>query len=739
MSKKIGFVKQLDSNDCGLACLAMLLGYFGHKITLNQLKANAEITIDGISIENLMRQGNIAGLELIPINVEAEALNASLAVPFIAYWEQSHFVIVEKITTRHIHIIDPAFGRYKMSVGEFLNGWKIVTPAGDAAMAGKGVLLLVSPLDHIGDNITEPTENRKMGWSFIQENFFRYRTDNLRIFGSLFVVSLLQFLLPFANQFIVDYGIANRDIGFIYQVSVMLVVLYLLIAFNEMLRSWTLMYLSTRINFNLISRFLYKITALPIKTIYSRRIGDYIERINDHKRLEEFFSESIIKSLFSIFSIVVYGTVLAIFDYQLLLLVAFFTVAELTWIYRFLGKVKTLDNKIFSLNAQDQDKVYEILSNLPDIKLNNIEHDKNVEWQSIQQKLFVNYLKRIRINQVEQVGSRVLHAFQLFGITIISAVFVVNGQITIGTMFSVLFIVNQLNVPLTHLINFSNNFQLVSNSFQRIYEIHHLEEEQTDGTEPDKDLSYDINVTNLSFSYIGKRKVLEDINFTIPANKVTAIVGYSGSGKTTILKLLLKFYENYSGQISLGESIPDLRMVKGAAWREGCGAVLQESSIYSETIAYNVTLQESARIDKERLQNALELACLKDFTDSLPLGVFTKLNAGGATLSSGQKQRLLIARLIYKRPAYVFLDEATNSLDANTENMILRNLYDFLNNRTVVVVAHRLSTVKNADQIIVLDQGKVVETGNHLSLIGRKGVYYHLIKNQLELEYEQVT
>lgn len=733
LTANIKFIKQTDSNDCGLACLVMLSGYFGKKIRINDLKFNSALGSDGISIDNLINSATDIGLELIPLNLNAEQLQSGIPLPVVIYWGQNHFLLVERITAKHVYVVDPAVGKVKLPLKEFLEGWLINNTFGTSDPdAGKGILFMVNPLPGFHEKVIPEKVKAKDRRNFIRENFLVHRGDNLRIFFSLLVVSILQIILPFSNQLIVDIGVRYHNISFIYLAGIFIAVFYLLISINEFIRSWSLTYLGTRINFKLISKFLMKITSLPIRTIYSKKIGDYIERINDHKRLEEFFSESIVNSLFSVVTLFTYSLLLLYFSPQIFFVVLILSILELVWIFRFLDSIKTIDNRLFSLNAQDQEKVYEILSNLPDIKLNNLESDKNEEWKVIQEKLFKINLAKIKLSQIEKGGSKILSSIQLVVVTVISATLAANGEITLGTMLSILFLVSQLNYPITHLINFILQTQLVGNSFQRISEIHSLQEEDNGGLIMESIIDHDIRIRNMEFGYTSKQTILNDISFDIPKNKTTAIVGYSGSGKTTLLKILLKFYDNYKGAIMIGDS--DLNQVKSSFWRSNCGAVLQESSIYSESFAYNVALKPAAAIDEERLYNAIRLACLSDFISELPLGVFTKLTGNGASLSSGQKQRLLIARLIYKNPSFVFLDEATNSLDANTEKEILVNLAQFFVNKTVVIVAHRLSTVKNADQIIVLEKGAINEMGSHAELIRKRGAYYHLIKNQLDLE-----
>lgn len=731
---KIKFVKQTDSNDCGLACLSMLSTYFGNRILINDLKFITNINSEGVSIDNLIDTAFKIDLELIPLYLSKDQLHTDIPLPVVVFWGQNHFLLIEKITDKYIYIVDPAIGKIKITNQEFYDGWLTNNSIGNVDQnLKKGILLLVKPLPEFGNNqvkSNDKSNNRK----FIKENFLSYKEDNLRIFLSLLVVSILQLVLPFSNQLIVDIGVQQNNLPFIYIVGIFISIFYLLISINEFIRSWSLVYLGTRINFKLISKFLMKITSLPIKTIYSKKIGDYIERINDHKRLEEFFSESIINSLFSIVTLIIYSLLLSYFSFKIFVVVLILSILELIWIFRFLDSIKTIDNKLFSLNAQDQEKIYEILSNLPDIKLNNLEADKNKEWKQIQGKLFKINLTKIKLSQIEKGGSKILSSIQLVIVTILCATLATKGEISLGTMLSILFLVSQLNYPISHLINFILQTQVIGNSFQRISEIHNLQEEDNEGLEIESLIDNDIYIEKLNFSYQPRLKILNEISFKIPKNKTTAIVGYSGSGKTTLLKILLKFYDNYDGQIHVGNSELNLKQIKSSFWRNNCGAVLQESSIYSESIAYNIALKAIDEIDEKRLYNAIHLSCLSEFVEDLPLGVFTKLNSNGASISSGQKQRLLIARLIYKNPTFIFLDEATNSLDSNTEKSILNNLTNFFKDKTVLVVAHRLSTVKNADQIIVLEKGSINEIGTHTELINNQSSYYNLIKNQLELE-----
>ncbi len=737
--QRIKFIKQTDSNDCGLACIAMLSTYFGVPANIRELKKISRIESTGISIENLIKVGGEAGLKLIPLRITKEQLLEDLPLPAVVYWNQNHFLLVERISKKYVHVVDPAVGPFRMPFEEFVDGWLINNRLGKQANHNvKGVLMLVDPLPEFGEKELNQAGNKRSNWGFVKDHFLVYKEDNLRIFLSLFVVSLLQLSLPFLNQLIVDTGVMGKNISFVYGVGIIIAVFYILISLNEFIRSWSLVYLGSRINYKLISYFLFKITKLPIATIYSKKIGDYVERINDHKRLETFFSESIIHSLFSIVTLFVYSTLLIYFSVDIFLVVIGLTAIELLWIFRFMGAIKTLDNKLFGVNALDQEKVYEILSNLPDIKLNTLEKSKNREWRTIQKKLFKINIAKLKLGQIEKGGSKIIASVQLVLVTVIAANLAAQGTITIGAMLSILFIVSQLNTPISQLINFLLQYQLIRNSFERILEIHDLKEESEEEGKVETVPQENLVLENLSFGYTPSVEILKDLNLTIPTNKTTAIVGYSGSGKTTLLKLLLKFYNNYGGKIAFEKSKLDFGELKAEAWRSQCGSVLQESSIYSETIAYNVALCENQEIDEKRLMHALEVACLYDFVNGLPLGVFTRLSSGGSSLSTGQKQRLLIARLVYKNPSFVFLDEATNALDANTEKNIISNLNDFFNGKTIVVVAHRLSTVKNADQIVVLEEGKIVETGSHSELIEAQQQYYHLVKNQLDLERRTV-
>lgn len=734
-STRIKFIKQTDSNDCGLACVSMLSNYFGCPVPIRALKKEADLNSDGVSIENLMAAGSKIGMSLIPLKITDKQLLEDIPTPAIAYWNQNHFILLEKITENYVTIIDPAVGRLKLKMDEFLESWLIDNRLGATDQTDlKGVLLLVKPEENFGSYEVKKEASTSSDWNFIKRFFLGERSDNFRVFLSLIIVSLLQLTLPFLNQLIIDQGVMNKNIAFVYAIGVIAALFYVLISINEFIRSWSLVYLSTRINYQLISEFLEKITKLPISTIYSKKTGDYVERINDHKRLETYFSESLIHGIFSFVTLILYAALLLYFSSSIFLVVIGLSALELVWIFRFINSIKTLDNKLFGVNAQDQEKVYEILSNLPDIKLNTIEHAKNKEWQSIQKRLFKINIAKLKLSQIEKGGSKIIASIQLILVTVISAQLAANGDITIGAMLSILFIVNQLNNPISQLINFFLDYQVIRNSIDRIREIHDLEEEPQNGDVDSELPTSDIAIEHLTFGYHTSANVLKDVSLTIPRNKTTAIVGFSGSGKTTLLKLLLKFYQNYDGTIVFAETGVNFSEVGTENWRKNCGAVLQESSIYSESIAYNVALDINQNIDEKRLRDALEVACLDQFVDSLPLGVFTRLTSNGNSLSSGQKQRLMIARLVYQNPKFIFLDEATNALDANTEKAVITNLNNYFEGKTIVVVAHRLSTVKNADQIVVLDQGEIKEIGTHSELIELGEYYYNLVKNQLELE-----
>ncbi|MEL7004701.1 MAG: peptidase domain-containing ABC transporter, partial [Bacteroidota bacterium] len=647
----------------------------------------------------------------------------------IAHWNKNHYVVVYKITRDKVFISDPAHGLLSYTQPDFLKHW--IGENTDTSTE-EGIALLLEPTPNFYNEEFEVDE-AKFGFSFIFRYVYKYKRFVTQLAIGLLAGSLLQLVFPFLTQSVVDVGIKNQDLNFIYLVLAAQLFLFLGRASLEIIRGWILLHLSTRINISLISDFFIKLMQLPIAYFDVRMTGDLLQRINDHKRIENILTTSSLTTLFSLFNLVVFSFVLGYYSFQILGIFFFGSALYVTWVLFFFKRRKELDYKRFHEVSNEQSKVIELINGMQEIKLHNAEKRMRWNWEFVQARLFKISTKNLTLEQTQSVGSNLINELKNMLITILSATLVVNGEITLGAMLAITSIVGQLNSPITQLISFMRNLQDASISLDRLGEIHNKEDEEPSGKEKIKEIpeNADVKLNNISFRYIGGLEpVIKNLSLTIPANKTTAIVGASGSGKTTLMKLLLRFYEVDKGDISLGNS--NLNNLSQKAWRDHCGVVMQEGYIFNNTIAHNIAVGQDY-IDKGKLNHAIEVANISDYINNLPLGVNTKIGAEGSGLSTGQKQRLLIARAVYKNPRFLCFDEATSALDANNESVIMKNLDTFFEDKTAVVIAHRLSTVKNAHQIVVLDQGRVTELGNHDELIKQKGNYYHLVKNQLEL------
>jgi len=581
----------------------------------------------------------------------------------------------------------------------------------------EGVALLIEPTPKFyNDNLDE--EDEKFGFKFISKYVFKYKSFLFQLILGLLAGRLLQLITP---------------IDFIYLILIAMLSLFIGRTLVEVLRSWILLHLSTRINISLISDFFIKLMNLPISYFDVKMTGDLLQRINDHKRIEQILTMSSLNVLFSMVNLIVFSIVLIYYSIPIFGIFAVGSAIYFAWILIFFKKRKKLDYKRFSQISEEQSKVIELVNGMQEIKLHNAEKRKRWNWEFLQAKLFKISIESLALEQYQSVGSGFINELKNIIITVVSAKLVIDGDITLGMMLAITAIVGQLNAPITQLINFLRELQDAQISLERLGEIHNKEDEELSGEEKIKEIPVDSGfvIKDLGFRYVGSDKpVLENLNLSIPANKITAVVGVSGSGKTTLMKLLLKFYEPGDGQISIGSY--DLKNVSQRAWRDQFGVVMQEGYIFNDTIANNIAVGEDY-IDKKKLAHAVDVANIKEFIETLPLSYNTKIGMEGVGLSTGQKQRLFIARSVYKNPKFLFFDEATSALDANNEKVIMEKLDTFFKNKTVMVIAHRLSTVKNADQIVVLDKGNIIEVGNHEELIAKKGNYYNLVKNQLEL------
>lgn len=724
----IPFTRQLDAKDCGPACLRMVAGFHGKKFSIQYLRDRCYITRGGVSLLGISDAAESIGFKTLGAKLTWDQLSREAPIPCIVHWNQNHFVVVVKTGKRHVLIADPALGMVRYSVKEFKKNWISGTSEGQEV----GLCLLLEPTPEFFHQ--EGDIHKRNSFRFLFKYFHPHRRFYLQLILGMLVGSVILLILPFLTQAVVDIGINNQDIGFIYLVLIAQLVLIAGRTSIEFIRSWILLHMSTRINISLISDYLIKLMRLPARFFDSKMTGDILQRIGDHSRIESFLTQSTLGIVFSIFNLFIFSIVLAIYNLMILGIFLFGSLLYIGWIILFLRKRRELDQRRFIQLSDNQNSIIQLVSGMQEIKLNNCEKQKRWEWESIQAKIFRIRVKSLALMQYQQVGSVVINESKNVIIAFLAAIAVIDGQMTLGVMFAVQFIIGQMNGPIEQLVGFFYATQDAKISLERLSEVHDYPSENSGkdnliNTLPEK-LTYSID--NLVFQYEGPNspKVINDISVQIPGNKTTAIVGASGSGKTTLIKLLLGFYPPVTGEIRLGEVA--LEMIDSRIYRSQCGVVMQDGYIFSDTIARNIALGDE-NIDTGKLAEAAQMANVTEFIRSFPLGFNTRVGPEGHGLSQGQKQRILIARAIYKDPRIIFFDEATNSLDANNEKYILENLNKFFMGRTVIVVAHRLSTVKNADQIIVLDKGKVIEQGTHDQLISLGKAYFNLVRNQLEL------
>jgi len=668
------------------------------------------------------------GMRTMGVRISYDKLAEEAVLPCIAHWKQNHFIVVYEIKKGFVYVADPAHGLVKYTKEEFLAGWVSTKKDGE----DQGLCLLMEPTPDFY-KLDDESLN-KSSFKFLFSYLRPYKRFLFQLALGMLVGSLLQLVFPFLTQSIVDYGINNQDIGFITLVLIAQLALFMGRTTVEFLRSWILLHISTRINISLISDFLIKLMKLPIGYFDTKMIGDIMQRIGDHTRIENFLTTSTLNILFSMLNLIIFGIVLSMYDMRIFSIFIAGSVLYFVWIYVFLKKRRELDFKRFAQLSENQSNIIQLIMGMQEIKLNNCEKQKRWQWERIQAKLFRVNIKSLSLSQYQQIGSIFINQTKNIFISFYAAKAVIDGSMTLGMMLAVQYIIGQLNAPIEQLIGFMQTTQDAKISLERLGEIHKKKDEE-DIDEPKITIlpeNKTITLNNLTFQYEGPHSeaVLKEIDLVIPASKVTAIVGASGSGKTTLVKLLLGFYEPTKGEIRVGES--ELKNISNRLWRQKIGAVMQDGYIFSDTIARNIAVSDEI-VDKKRLMEAASIANVHEFVETLPLSYNTKIGQEGHGLSQGQKQRILIARAAYTNPEFLFFDEATNALDANNERSIMGKLEEFFKGRTVIVVAHRLSTVKNADQIVVLDKGKIVERGTHQELTQLKGAYFNLVKNQLEL------
>jgi len=728
LKKSFPTYRQLYQKDCAPACLKIISKYYQKNIQIDYLRTLCETTRIGTNLENLSHAAEKIGFRTLGVKISLDELQEA-PLPCIVHWEKEHFIIVYKIHKKIFSISDPAKGLVRYTEKEFLSHW-IDPQASNKTKQGIALLLEITPRFL---SMESTADNSQLSFSFFVAYLKNYNPFIRQLLIGLVLSSAIQLFFPFLTQSIIDVGIVNQDINFIYLIFFAQFFLYLGKLSIEILRDWILLHIGTRVKVTMISDFIIKLMGLPIAFYDSKLIGDILQRLEDHERIRILLTSSSLNFVFSSFNLIIFGIILAIYNIHIFLIFLIGTACYFLWFGLFLKKRAQLDTELFKESTKDNYKVIELINGMQEIQLHNAERRKRWSWERIQVRLYKLDLKNLKISQYQTNGTDLINELKNMIITIMAANFVVQGKITLGMLLAIMYILGQLNLPVRLLLQFIKDFQDANLSYQRLVDITSIKnKEYAANTHIDTILNKNkIIVSNLDFKYPGTNTFcLKNISFKLKEGKITALVGKSGSGKTTLLKLLLKFYKPTSGIIKVGAV--DLKDISDHSWRKHCGVVMQEGFIFDDTFRNNICLSD-AIIDEQRLKNAIAISNLVDVLEELPSGYDTPIGQQGLGLSTGEKQRILIARAIYKNPEILFFDEATSALDTENEKIIVKNLNGYYTSKTSFIIAHRLSTVKNANEILVLDNGEIVERGNHTTLVKQKGHYYNLIKNQLEL------
>lgn len=726
MLKSFPFYRQFDQKDCGPTCLRMVLKYYGKSISAEYLNEKSSISRTGVSMAGIMEAAEDLGLNSAVVSIPFNVLKEDVTYPCIAYWRSKHFIVIYNIDNKYVYVADPAYGKIKYTKEEFCKGWY------KSKEDNEGIVMLLEPSTNFED-ISNIKDGKSKGLFFLVPYLSKHKKSWIQVIFALVIVSLIQVAFPFLTQSIVDIGIANSNLNFIYLVLIAHLMLIFSQTAIQVVKDWLLLYTTNKININLITDYLIKLMKLPLSYYETKNDGDIIQRVQDNNRIQVFLSTTSLNVIFSAFTFIVFSFILFYYSHLIFIVFIFGSLIYFGWYLLFLKKRAEIDYKRFDQASGSQTSMIQLINGMPEIRINGSERKRRSEWESIQIKLFKISMKGLVLAQTQNTGGVFINETKNVIITILSAQFVIQGELTLGMMLSIQYIIGQLNVPVASFVTFIQSAQDAKLSIKRLEEVYKIEDEELDTyvEPPDKP---DIIIKNLSFKY-GERnspEVLKDINLCLPQGKITAVVGVSGSGKTTLLKLLLKFYKIDDNLIFLNKI--EFNSISPKLWRKNCGVVMQDGYIFSGSIQDNIAESDDLLyIDKNRLKWAAEMANIYDFIQTLPNKFNTRIGRSGMGLSGGQKQRILIARAVYKDPEYLFFDEATSALDSSSEKIIMENMNEFYKSKTVLIIAHRLSTVKNADNIIVLDKGDIVESGSHEELIKKKGNYYNLIKNQLEL------
>lgn len=733
MKKKFPFFRQLDIMDCGPSCLRMVAKWYGKTFSLQYLRENSYITSTGVSMLGISDAAENIGFRTGGYRMNFDQLQ-DVPLPFIAHWNQNHFVVVYNIRKKgqkySIQVADPAQGLLIYNEKEFQKFWCSTEKSGNP----QGHILTLEPTPDFYSQ--KNLEGSKLNIGYLINYLRPYKRYFIQLILGMLTGSIISLMFPFLTQSIVDYGITNGNLSFI--VMVLIAELFLAIGqtANNLIRSWIMLHVTTRVSIALISDFLIKLMRLPVAFFDIKLVGDIIQRIGDHGRIQSFLTGTLISMTFAIVTFVVYACIMSTYHSEILAVFMIGSILYAIWVLLFLKRRKDLDYMRFQESAAHQSNIVQLINGMQEIKLNGCEKQKRWEWERIQARLFKISIKGMTLGQTQEVGAFFINQAKNILISFLAAKAVVEGNLTLGAMMAMQYILGQLNGPIGQFIGFIQTAQDAKISLERLSEIHAREDEEKKEDYKIQEIpsSKAIEIRNLTFQYEGPHspKVLDNISLTIPPNKITAIVGMSGSGKTTLIKMLLGFYKPVSGEILLNNI--NLNNYSPRQWRLRCGIVMQEGYIFSDSIKKNIGIIDDIP-DQRQVEKAAKTANIKDFIDELPMGYETKIGDEGHGLSSGQKQRILIARSVYKNPDYIFFDEATNSLDTNNEKIIMENLNRFFEGKTVIVIAHRLSTIRNAHQIVVLENGQIKECGIHEELVQKQGIYYNLVKNQLDLDF----
>jgi len=714
--------------DCGATSLRMICKYYKRNISIHYIRQLTQTHKYGVNLLGISEAAEKLGLRTQGVRLTLEQLG-EIDLPCILHWRQNHFVVLYRVKKGSYYIADPAQGLRELTTKEFTDDWY----AHKELHSGISLLLAPTPTFY-EDDPDENVPGEGLRWGSMLQYFYRYRQLIVQLFFGLLVGTILQLITPFLTQSVVDIGINTRDIHFVYLILIAQLMLFVGQTGVSFIRSWILLHISVRINIAVLTDMLIKLMKLPLSFFELKTHGDIMQRMADQQRIESFLTGSSLNTLFSFVNLFVFSFVLAYYNGTIFLIFAGATILYTAWILLFLKRRRALDQKRFGISSDNQTVTVELIQSMQEIKLNNSEKQKRWIWETIQARLFKFKVASLALSQYQQAGAMAINQLKNIFITFISAKAVIDGDLTLGGMMAIQYVVGMVNSPIEQLLTFIQQYQDARISLERINEIFTQEDEEP----PDRDWVQEIPkdrslyLRNITFRYFGagSEPVLRDISLDIPEGKTTALVGMSGSGKTTLLKLIMRFYKAEKGDIFLGSI--KLDQVSHWVWRAGCGMVMQDGFIFADTIENNIAVGEEFP-DVERVRYAVRMANLQDFIEEQPFGLKTKIGTAGKGISQGQRQRLLIARAVYKDPQFILFDEATNALDARNERVIIDNLKEFFIGRTVIVVAHRLSTVSHADNIVVLEGGVIAEQGTHVELVKLKGEYYRLVKNQLEL------